>query len=201
MHCTARHLLWAVLAFCSFPAQAANGGGILVFGAARGTGLEVVRVLAARGEAVAAFVRPTSATAELESLKVRVVVGDALDREQVASAVRAGRFRAIISTLGRVRNDTALPPDVIGTKNIVDAAKSAGIKRLIVVTIVGPGQLTNNPRSGIIKLSLEPEPTGPVTRGDLADMVVLCLDRRNSVKKIYQVIGDDPKATVRMDRQ
>ena len=156
--------------------------------------------------------------------------------------MRAGGFRAIISTLGRVRNDTALPPDVIGTKNIVDAAKSAGIQRLIVVTIIGPGksismvpvqqraslassiamkteaedyivasglhytivrpgQLTNNPRSGIIKLSLEPEPTGPVTRGDLADMVVLCLDRRDSVKKIYQVIGDDPKATVRMDRQ
>ena len=42
--------------------QQMAAGGILVFGASRGTGLEATRLLAARGEQVTAFVRPTSRT-------------------------------------------------------------------------------------------------------------------------------------------
>ncbi len=65
-------------------------------------------------------------------------------------------------------------------------------------TIIRPGQLTSNPRSGIIKLSLEPEPTGPVTRADLADQVVWAYDNDASINQVYQVIGDDPLAEQRM---
>lgn len=69
-------------------------------------------------------------------------------------------------------------------------------------TIIRPGQLTSNPRSGIIRMDLEPAPTGPITRGDLADMVVSALDDDTTIRKVYQTIGDDPLATgVRMDRQ
>lgn len=218
----------------------AAAGGVLIFGATRATGLEVAKILAARGEAVTAFVRPTSNLNELQALKIKTVTGDALSSEDVAAVIVSGRFRAIISTLGGGRGET--PPDAIGTKNIVDAAKSAGVERLIVVTVIGPGnsismvpaqqretlgrsialkaeaedfvtasglsytiirpgQLTSNPRSGIARLSLEPAPTGPVTRGDLADLVVKCLDDDATRGKIYQVIGDDPLAVKRMDRQ
>ena len=90
------------------PAHGDDGG--LVFGATRNTGLEIAKILAGRGEAVTAFVRPTS---NLENL--------------------------------------------------------------------------------------EPEPTGPVTRGDLADMVVWAYDNDESIRKIYHVVGDDPLAVERMD--
>ena len=79
-----------------------------------------------------------------------------------------------------------------------DKAEKYIIASELDYTIIRPGQLTSNPRSGIIKLSLEPEPTGPVTRADLADMVVWAYDNDESIKKIYQVIGDDPLATQRM---
>ena len=68
-------------------------------------------------------------------------------------------------------------------------------------TIIRPGQLTSNPRSGIIRMDLEPAPTGPITRADLADMIVSAFYDDATIGKVYQTIGDDPLATVRMDRQ
>ena len=65
-------------------------------------------------------------------------------------------------------------------------------------TIIRPGQLTSNPRSGVIRLDLEPSPTGPITRGDLADQVVGAYDDVSTIRQIYQVIGDDPLAVRRM---
>ena len=50
----------------------------------------------------------------------------------------SGKFKAIFSTLGSGRGET--PVDVVGTVNILDAARTEGIDRLIVVTIVGPGE-------------------------------------------------------------
>lgn len=68
-------------------------------------------------------------------------------------------------------------------------------------TIIRPGQLTSNPRSGIIRMDEEPAPTGPITRADLADMVVGAYDDDSTIRKVYQTIGDDPLATNRMDEQ
>ena len=212
--------------------------GVLIFGATRNTGLEIAKILAGRGEAVTAFVRPTSNLENLEPLDVDYFVGDALSADDVHRAIASGKFKAIISTLGSRRGE--VPVDVTGTAHILAAAQAEGVDRLIVVTIVGPGrsivmvpehlrashaweidikdqaekrimasnldytiirpaQLTSNPRSGIIRLNLEPEPTGPVTRGDLADMVVWAYDNDESIRKIYHVVGDDPLAVERMD--
>ena len=221
------------------PVQAEDG--VLIFGATRNTGLEVAKILVARGEPVTAFVRPVSNLENLEPLNVSYVTGDALNAEDVQRAVSSKQFSAVISTLGGGRGET--PPDLVGTINIVDAMESSGPKRLVVVTVIGPGksismvpeqqrkslgrvialkeeaenyimassldwtilrpgQLTSNPRSGIIKMSLEPEPTGPVTRTDLADLVVGAYDDPSTIDQVYQVIGDDPvMITGRMDQQ
>jgi uncharacterized protein YbjT (DUF2867 family) len=211
--------------------------GVLIFGATRNTGLEIAKILVARGESVTAFVRPTSNLENLEPLGVEYFKGDAVNADDVHNAIASKNFKAIFSTLGTTRGES--PPDLIGTINMVDAAVKLGIDRLIVVTIIGPGksivmvpeaqrermrwaidikdkaeqyimasdldytivrpgQLTSNQRSGIIKLELEPAPTGPVTRGDLADVVVWTYDNEESVRKIYHVIGDDPLAKQRM---
>ena len=211
--------------------------GVLIFGATRNTGFEIAKILVERGESVTAFVRPTSNLENLETLEVEYFVGDAVNAEDVHNAIASKDFKAIISTLGTSRGEN--PPDLIGTRNMVDAAEKQGGGRLIVVTIIGPGksivmvpeaqrermrwaidikdkaekyimasdldytivrpgQLTSNQRSGIIKLGLEPEPTGPVTRGDLADVVVWTYDNEEAIKKVYHVIGDDPLAKQRM---
>ena len=227
-----------VSAIAALPSLAAEG--VLIFGATRNTGLEIAKILVARGEPVTAFVRPTSNLENLEALDVTYFVGDAMNVDDVERAILSKDFKAVISTLGGGRGER--PPDVVGTINMVDAMKKSNTKRFLVVTIIGPGksismvprqqrvslgrvielkaeaenyimasdldytiirpgQLTSNPRSGIIRMDVEPSPTGPITRADLADMVVGAYDDDSTIRMVYQAIGDDPLATVRMDQQ
>lgn len=228
----------SIMVLSAVPTSASDG--VLIFGATRNSGLEIAKVLVARGEAVTAFVRPTSNLEGLEPLDVNYFTGDAMNADDVEKAIAAKDYNAVISTLGGGRGER--PPDLVGTINIVDAMAKHGPKRLLVVTVIGPGksvsmvppqqlkalgrvialkeeaenyimasdldytiirpgQLTSNPRSGIIRMDEEPAPTGPITRADLADMVIQAYDDDSTIGKVYQTIGDDPLATVRMDRQ
>jgi uncharacterized protein YbjT (DUF2867 family) len=112
--------------------------GVLLFGATQRTGLEVARILSARGEAVTAMVRASSDTAGLAPLDVTLVTGDGLDAEAVERAFSSGQFRAAISTIGGSRKEPRRP-DVDSTKNIVDAAKGHGVNRVLLVTAIGAG--------------------------------------------------------------
>jgi uncharacterized protein YbjT (DUF2867 family) len=112
--------------------------GILLFGASQRTGLEIARLLAARGEAVTAFVRPTSDRTELEKLPVQFAVGDVANADDVARAFAGGECRAVISTVGGARGDNPRP-DFIGIRNIVDSAKQTGVRRMLMVTVIGAG--------------------------------------------------------------
>ena len=69
---------------------------VVVFGATRGIGLEVVKELVAQGHAVRAFARDPSA---LAGLPVEVAHGDVLRPETVRAAV-AG-MEAVVSALGQ----------------------------------------------------------------------------------------------------
>jgi uncharacterized protein YbjT (DUF2867 family) len=112
-------------------------GKILVFGGNRGTGLEVCRILAARGEAVTACVRPAADATELERLGVTLCRGDILDAGSVAAVLGNGTWRAIIDTVGGRRGEPR--PDNVGTRHLVDAARAAGVRRFIFVTAIGCG--------------------------------------------------------------
>lgn len=112
--------------------------GVLLFGASQRTGLEVARILTARGDNVTAFVRPSSDRANLEELNVTFVTGDATDADTVDAAFASGSFTAVINTIGGKRGEEPRP-DYIGTKNIVDAAIRHGVKRMLMVTMVGAG--------------------------------------------------------------
>ena len=111
--------------------------GVLVFGGSRGTGLEVCRLLAARGEAVTACVRPTTDSAGLAALGATILHGNVLDAASVAAAFAAGPFRAVIDTVGGRRGEPR--PDNDGTRNLVDAARAAGVRRFLFVTAIGCG--------------------------------------------------------------
>ena len=144
--------------FHEFDSSAANGRRILVVGATRGTGLEVVRMLVARGDQVTGMVRKTSNTAALDELGVAKVVADALSADDLAAAIRPEQFDMLVSTLGtsssdlpqrqnfvqslfkgQTKMDPNKRPDFLGNRNVFDAAKTAGIKRIVFVTVIGPG--------------------------------------------------------------
>ena len=113
-------------------------GDILVFGGTRGTGLQVVRVLRERGEAVTVLVREESDATAAEALGATIVRGNALDRTAVDKAFASGKFRAAINTLGGKRGETPRP-DIGGTTEIVAAASRAGVRRILMVTAIGAG--------------------------------------------------------------
>lgn len=144
--------------FYDFRAYQTPEGPVLVVGATQGTGLEVVRELRARGQAVVVTVRPTSNTAALDELGVEKVVMDAMDEPQVRAAIVPGRYSAIISTMGtaardlperrsplmsifkgQVEMDPNKRPDFIGNRHLIDAARDAGIRRFVFVTVIGAG--------------------------------------------------------------
>ena len=113
-------------------------GGVILFGATQRTGLEVARILCGRGEAVTAMVRESSDTSGLDALPLTQVVGNAMDADAVDAAFASGEFRAAITTIGGSRKEPARP-DVETTRNIADAAKRHGVRRVILVTAIGAG--------------------------------------------------------------
>ncbi|MEH6548860.1 MAG: SDR family oxidoreductase [Pseudomonadales bacterium] len=132
---------------------------VLVVGGTRGTGLEIVRVLQSQGVEVTALVRPTSNTAALDELGIRKAVGDAMKQDELAAIMNSAKFDAVISTLGtsskdlptrknfissliegQTKMDPNKRPDFIGNRNIIDTAKNAGVERMLLVTVIGPGK-------------------------------------------------------------
>lgn len=121
------------------PVSATPGSGaVLVIGGTRATGLEVVRQLRARGDEVAVLVRPGSDGSAAEQLGARILRGDAMNQPDIAAALATGPFRAVVSTLG-ARAVKGTRPDFEGNRNAVDAARSAGVSRFVLVTVIGAG--------------------------------------------------------------
>lgn len=113
-------------------------GGVLVMGGTRGTGLAIVELLTEAAEHVVVMARPSSDTTELEAVGgVQIVRGDALNAEDVTAAFTTGHYRAVVSTLGCSGCET--PPDFIGNKHVIDAARAAGVPRMILISTVGAG--------------------------------------------------------------
>lgn len=136
-----RILLFAGLLALVRPAGADGlAGPILVFGGTAGTGLETVKILREKGVPVTVFVRPTSNLEPLEPLDVALVVGDALEADDVTAAFAAADYVSVVSSLGGRRGEAR--PDYVGNKNITDAAKKAGVRRVIQVSAIGAGERT-----------------------------------------------------------
>ena len=115
--------------------------GVLIFGASRETGLEVAKILTARGETVTVFARPASDLTELKALKPQqIIYGDVLDPVAVDKAFAAGRYRAVVCTIGAHRGQVPRP-DYEGVKVIVDSMSKldTSVPRLLLVTVIGAG--------------------------------------------------------------
>lgn len=113
-------------------------GSVLIFGATRGTGLEVARALVAAGTAVTAVVRESSDTAELDALGVRSVPADIFAADSVGNVFAAEAVGAVVMSLSGKRGEPRRP-DREGVRVIVEAAKAAGVDRILMVTAIGCG--------------------------------------------------------------
>ncbi|GAA5119625.1 NAD(P)H-binding protein [Alloalcanivorax gelatiniphagus] len=116
---------------------------VLVVGASRGTGAELVAELAERGHVVTAFSRSPGTYAD----GVRAVAGDVLDAGALGKAI-VGQD-AVAVTLGipdnpfRVRltrrASSRLDVRSAGTRAVLDAMREHGVRRLVVQSTYGIG--------------------------------------------------------------
>ncbi|WP_322919332.1 NAD(P)-dependent oxidoreductase [Nocardioides renjunii] len=116
---------------------------VLVVGASRGTGAELVAELAGRGHLVTAYARRPGEHGE----EVRTVTGDVLDADSLAKAM-IGQD-AVAVTLGipdnpfRVRltrrASSRLDVRSAGTAAVVAAMREQGVRRLVVQSTYGIG--------------------------------------------------------------
>ena len=119
----------------------------LVTGATGFLGRHVVQVLRSRGDEVVAVARGherrargKSAPLALSHLGAELVSCDVLDGEALAAAMKG--VEAVLHCAGRVSRDPAdaaalQEVNVIGTRKVLDAAKAAGVRRVVIASTSG----------------------------------------------------------------
>lgn len=111
--------------------------GVLVFGGTGQLGAEIVRELAAAGQRVTVFVRPTSDRARLAGLAVAYVEGDVLQDADVGRALRAVRPAVVVDALGRSGADESFFE--AAATSIAHWSAATGVRQLIHHGSVGSG--------------------------------------------------------------
>jgi dihydroflavonol-4-reductase len=106
---------------------------VLVTGATGFLGRELVRALRARGDEIRILARPSSRLDDLREY-VEVVHGDVLDSASVAAAVEdrdlVFHTAGMVSTLAS-EHRAMFAVNVDGTRNVLDAARAAGVQRVV----------------------------------------------------------------------
>jgi len=109
---------------------------LLIVGASGGTGRALVQQALARGDEVTALVR-NPARFPIADPRLTVVTGDVMKPETLDAAVRGQD--AVLSALGHKR--WFHPSRILstGTRNLIDAMRRHGVRRLVVETALGVG--------------------------------------------------------------
>ncbi|MEW5859978.1 MAG: SDR family oxidoreductase [Cyanobacteriota bacterium] len=112
---------------------------IFLAGASRGVGREIANYLIKQNQKVKALLRSPESSAELESMGIKGVMGDALNVAEVEQAILGDEpIHAAISTIGGLPKDGERA-DYLGNKNLIDAAVKAGVKKFILISSIGSG--------------------------------------------------------------
>ena len=124
----------------------AGDGEVLVVGGTGMLGGQVVTALLSRGKRVRALVRPTSDGRGLEEAGVEIARGDMMDPASLLRAME-GVDSVISTAAGYTRHskgDTA-EIDIIGNRNLADAASRAGVRRFVLTSILSCDQTPQVP--------------------------------------------------------
>jgi uncharacterized protein YbjT (DUF2867 family) len=113
---------------------------LLVVGATGGLGREVVAEARRRGHDVCALVRDPARAPLLEG--VRSVQGDVLDPSGLDAAVK--ECDAVVCVLGTPNPREANTLLEQGTRNLTQAMKRSGVRKLVCVTLLGTGDSTRH---------------------------------------------------------
>jgi uncharacterized protein YbjT (DUF2867 family) len=114
-----------------------DNGHMLVIGGTGMLGGQVVSELLVRGKRVRALVRPTSDAKRLESDGVEIARGDMMDPASLLQAMEG--VDAVVSTAaGYTRHSKGDTDeiDVIGNRNLAEAASQAGVNRFVLTSIL-----------------------------------------------------------------
>lgn len=111
---------------------------ILVVGATGRLGSNIVRRLISRSEQVRVLARPDSSFEALQQLGAAVSIGDLKDRASLDRACQG--INTVITTANSARrggDDNVDTVDSRGTTALIDAAKAAGVRHFIYVSVLG----------------------------------------------------------------
>lgn len=112
----------------------------LVTGATGFVGAAVVRALLSTGVEVRVIARPGSDTSNLRSMNVDKVLGDLRDKESLRQALTGCRhLYHVAAHYALWAQDPSIFYDinVIGTRNLLEAAREAGIERTVYCSTIG----------------------------------------------------------------
>jgi dihydroflavonol-4-reductase len=112
----------------------------LLTGATGLVGANLAHLLCSQGERPRLLVRARSDRRGLRGLSYEEVIGDVLDTDSLKAAMKG--VTHVYHVAGIVRFDPFSRKDVSrtntqGTKNVLDAARAAGVKRVLVVSSIG----------------------------------------------------------------
>jgi uncharacterized protein YbjT (DUF2867 family) len=108
---------------------------VLVFGASGKTGGLVVERALAMGHEVSVLVRDAT---KFKVPGVNVIAGDATKHDDVVRAVRGQE--AVIDTIGGTTPYKTTQLESTSVRNMIEAMKAEGVRRLIVVSMMGLGE-------------------------------------------------------------
>ncbi|HEY0814209.1 MAG TPA: NAD(P)H-binding protein, partial [Pseudonocardia sp.] len=125
---------------------------VLVAGATGAVGRRIVPLLLERGHRVTGLTRSTARAKDLRSAGAEAVVADVVGGSAVTAAVRAAAPDVVMHQLTDLSDEDRAANArlrVVGTRNLVDAARAAGVRRIVAQSIAfgyedGPNPATED---------------------------------------------------------
>jgi len=108
---------------------------LIIFGATGGTGKQLTEQALEQGHIVTAFVRDPSRLGIMHS-NLNIVKGDVMDQASIIPAMQGQE--AVLCAIGSPANKIGAIRST-GTKNIIQAMKATGVRRLVCQTSLGYG--------------------------------------------------------------
>ncbi len=114
---------------------------IVLFGATGKTGLALSKLISGKNLELFATVRPGRDFGLLESFGAKILIVDALDQDQVHTALKdLNKDSIIVSLVGGRHPELGMRIDHPANKNIIETSVELGFSRFIFITSIGSGE-------------------------------------------------------------